>query len=393
MLIFSSEDVAIIRVRVYTRNRAIGSNFTYTETVPIAGYEDDDWTIPVNLNGLTTGRTVMQRIRGARSNVGIKEIKLHIKAVGDSSTWQFVVFEDNGSSVYNQVFTEDISVIVGDQTIPIVGSHVLDPGQLVGLKVPINGTVGLKNTVSNDPVIFENALVTTGTFSNSTTNSIMTLLVFGSEPTVAVTGDSIIAGSNGAEKFFTYFDSGSTIPDYVPGELDAAINQIIFQVNIKDSSITYQNLAQGGQTFDWVDTVAMNEVISVKPKILIIHAGTNDIDNGVIWSSVEASLDSISGKLPSGTQLFIDEILPRNDWNDTKAATSRTYNTNLQIWCNANDATLIVCHDALGKIRSSTGELDDLKDEFNLDDVHLTLDGVKLMAHLIHKSLLNFVKF
>jgi len=70
-------------------------------------------------------------------------------------------------------------------------------------------------------------------------------------------------------------------------------------------------------------------------------------------------------------------------FNDVQAATIRTWNANLAAWCLSNNATLIPTHDAMGKIRVSTGQLDDLKTEYDADGTHITQLGVLKMAEIM----------
>lgn len=99
-------------------------------------------------------------------------------------------------------------------------------------------------------------------------------------------------------------------------------------------------------------------------------------------------MDTFLAALPAGTSLFVNEILPYTSGNDTQAATIRTLNANYATWCAENGATLIQCHDAMGQVRASTGELDDLATAYNHDGAHLTTAGVDKLAEIVAQALL-----
>ena len=105
---------------------------------------------------------------------------------------------------------------------------------------------------------------------------------------------------------------------------------------------------------------------------------------------MEADLNTIRAAVAGTIDLFINELLPAQGRNNTDAAKSRTWNANLAAWCSANNAILISCHDAMGQIRTTTGYLDDLLDEYNYDDVHLTQSGVMRLAQLIGEAMQEF---
>jgi hypothetical protein len=76
-------------------------------------------------------------------------------------------------------------------------------------------------------------------------------------------------------------------------------------------------------------------------------------------------------------------LLPWTNGSDGQAGTVRTWNANLAVWCAANGAHLIECHDPMGQVRISTGELDDMKTAYNQDGVHLSTVGVDALAQII----------
>jgi lysophospholipase L1-like esterase len=191
-------------------------------------------------------------------------------------------------------------------------------------------------------------------------------------PIVCCTGDSIMAGTAAGSNFTPYLDGGpsGTLTSQIPFQLRTSIGY----------GFEFQNLASAGQTFAWVRSTGVPACIAAKASWIWIHCGVNDVATGRLWSAVEADLDAIKALCVNGERLIIDEILPWTAGTDPQAATLRTFNANLATWCSANSATLLVCHDAMGQLRVSTGFLDDLKTAYNQDGVHLKQAGVDAMA-------------
>ena len=152
------------------------------------------------------------------------------------------------------------------------------------------------------------------------------------------------------------------------------------------NSFEYQNMSLGSQTFAWVLSTGAPAAIAVQPRAILIHCGVNDIATARSWANVEADLDGIAALITT-EDLWIDEILPWTNGSDGQAATVRTWNDNLATWCAANGAHLIACHDAMGQVRSGTGELDDLKTAYDQDGVHLSTAGVDALAQIIKTAL------
>lgn len=202
----------------------------------------------------------------------------------------------------------------------------------------------------------------------------------GPAPYLAITGDSIAAGQT------VYIGMDDTNG---PGPLSGYPSELGYVLRgLCSDLLDYQNHAKGGQTFAWVASTGMVTAVASQAKKILVHCGVNDINTSRTWAQAEADLDTIKGLLGVGQTLLIDEILPNTNFNDTKAAEIRTWNANLAIWCAANGATLVLCHDAMGQTRTSTGQLDDLKTAYNKGDgVHLSPTGVTALATIVKRYL------
>jgi len=201
-------------------------------------------------------------------------------------------------------------------------------------------------------------------------------------PFISVTGDSIAAGSNGTITFRPY---KSSVTSGFGGDIEGVIMHRMQALK----EVSYDNYAYPGKMFDWVAATGVTYTTASRSPVVWIHCGINDIINARTWAQVEADLDTIKAALYPGQILFIDEIPPSTSLSNANAALVRTWNSNLAIWCEANSAVLVLCHDDMGQIRPATGAIDDLATAYSLDGLHLTQAGVDKMAE-IWVDALNF---
>jgi lysophospholipase L1-like esterase len=200
------------------------------------------------------------------------------------------------------------------------------------------------------------------------------------QPYLAVTGDSIPAGHNGATNWHSGLCNGENTP--IPG--GTITSEIMNQLRGKiggGSSLQYQNLALGSQGFAYVAATGIVNCVAVKPHTILIHAGINDILTDRAWADVLANLATIKAAITT-ERLLIDEILPCTNASDARAANIRTFNTNLAAWCTANGAILIPCWAAFGQLRAATGYNDNLLTAYSQDGTHLSAAGVDKLASI-----------
>jgi hypothetical protein len=216
-------------------------------------------------------------------------------------------------------------------------------------------------------------VVSTNDFSaGDLANTALDLSGYGFPPFMVTTGDSILGGHNAGSYYQGWFDDGLW---------GLRSSEIAYKMRNLMSGLEYRNYCKGSQTYNWVDSI-FAEIIAAKPRVILMMCGVNDVATGRTWVQVDASLDSIKVKQTLG-KLFVCEILPWTAGTDAEAATLRTFNTNIAAWCAVNDAILIKCHDLMGQIRVSTGELDDMKAAYNYEEIHLSQLGVNMMAQTI----------
>lgn len=208
----------------------------------------------------------------------------------------------------------------------------------------------------------------------------------GIAPFIATTGDSIAEGHNTASHYHGVQHAGNG----PAGNRNAEIAYVLRGLVSTGAALEYQNHALGSQTFAWVASTGAPSAVATSAKAIIVHCGVNDVALARTWAAVEANLNTIKALLNANQRLFIGEILPWTNGSDSQNATIRAWNSSLAAWCAANNATLILCHDAMGQTRVSTGQLDDLLTPYNQDGVHLTQAGVNAMASIWKAALESY---
>lgn len=357
--------------------------------VRVGGHNSSAWVSTTTANGGASGRTFIIPGLGLRQDATITQIKVTCNTIGGGA-WKLKLFRYNTSTlVYDFVAEESFTPAgTGVQTVSLSGVAGV-AGDVPALFVPAleKGDTG--------GVSLANFLLTYADGDISTSNAFATdfgapqlhLELFANRPYLAVTGDSIMAGNNTGARYYTYWENDSAAPGEVCPGPAANVSSTVAQSIDDIIALQYQNLAAGGEDFAFVAGSAIGEIAAIQPATIVIHCGVNDVNGGRTWAQVESNLDTIQAGLPTGATLFVNEILPWTNGNDSQAATIRTWNANLSTWCAANGAVLIACHDSMGQIRVSTGELDDLLAAYDQDGVHLTAAGVDALAAIIYAAL------
>lgn len=322
----------------------------------------------------------------------VYRVDVQVGAVSSDATWKFKIFRLSSGTTYNFVSEQNILIPAG---VARKVQITLDPplavqmGDVPGLYVytdPALTTVINTAMADWDPhtLYVAGDITAQANFtSNNTAHIDMDCFMY--PPYLAFTGDSIAEGHNGDTNWHSgLHDSDGTVP--IPG--GEPTSEIANQIRAKIGNgeiLKYQNLALGSQGFDWVRSAGVVACVAVKPHSILIHCGIVDILNDVSWEDVLVDLDAI--RAATTKRLLLTEILPCTNADDTQAATVRTWNASLATWCASNNATLIVCHDAFGQVRVSTGELDDLLAAYSQDGTHLTTAGVDMLADIIVRNL------
>ena len=366
-----------------------------TDLVYAAG-KSDVTPVGVGLEAAAAGITLITALASVPNNLRIRQpgyiwgAKIQIRQVGVGMSVKFKVLRFNVDTydVIGESEAFSISGDVGLKSFTFTQPIACQVGDLCG--VFLTGSVTDGNRVKIEYGTLVNATVryvagditTTNAFTSNIASTVLGIELLCHPPYLCVTGDSIPEGHNTASRFHGFYDATA---HGITGTITSEIMNQLRGLISGGTVLQYQNHAFGGQTYAWVLSTGIVSSIATKAKNILIHAGINDIAEPREWALVESDLDAILVLINAASpvpNLLIDEILPWTSGNDTQAGTVRTFNANLATWCTANGATLVKCHDEMGKIRVSTGQLDDLATDYNQDGTHLTQAGVDKMAQI-----------
>lgn len=356
------------------------------------GLQEADFDTGATIAGAVGGKTIIYNTveRRIRQDGNIAKVTINVDGFTSGDTFKLKTFRENGASYDFVDESESISVTAtGLQTHTLPTPVECVPGDLVGIYLS-SVSISLKNTTTTDgadSVKYSFGDITsTNSFSSSLSNQSLDIDAQGTAPFLAVTGDSIAEGHNTDNHNHSFYSDG---PGGTPSSEMA--NQMKALIDAEGTPFgNYQNHAKHSEAMAWVALTGGVSSFATGAKAILVHAGINDIAGGGSWSTAESSYNLLRSKLEAGQHLFIDEILASTPSTDEKAAIIRDWNTNLSIWCAANGATMISCHDAMGQTRVSTGELDDLLEAYSRDGTHLTQAGVDALAAIWKTSLEAF---
>ena len=319
----------------------------------------------------------------------VRRVVANVAAVGPANGWKFKVFRWNGSTYLYISESELITPAgTGVQTFDLATPMACNVGDVLGvwLKGDAN-SASIRCTLSSGTAKYRSVsadVTGSNNFSSSGADYEIDLQAFSNPPYLALSGDSIMEGHGGAMWHGIECNTSAGVAGDRVGDPGYLISQAI-------PGLQYQNRAQGSSRSSWGVSTGVPHALSVLPHTLVINWGVNDIANAISWNTYLANLDAIKALVDAASpkpELKICEVLPWKAGDDAMAANVRTFNANLSGWCAANGASLILCHDEMGKLRNSTGYLDDMQDAYdNGDGVHLSAAGTTKYAAIIARYL------
>lgn len=344
-----------------------GSVVEQTTDATVGGIPISQLTATTNVTGDTTGRMFVMSGCPIMFNGQLSAIKLSVGAATTSckiSIWRA------GSRIW-QSGTETITA---SSVNTIACNETVEVGDLIGVWLPISHIINCIAFTSTNLLFAADASgsLTSTSGMGSVSNVAMFAEAIAVKPMLAIVGDSIAHGTNTSTQFVGPYAGGTK-----GGNLLAQPGYIAAQ----NKNWGYRNYALGSQTFAWCASTGFPAAVAAGATHIWIHCGVNDVATSRTWGAIESDLDTIKAAKPAGIRLYISEILPWTSGTDPQSVTLRTFNENLADWCSTNGVTLVSCHDIMGQIRGSTGELDNLKTIYDQDGVHITQAGVNKLAY------------
>jgi len=190
-------------------------------------------------------------------------------------------------------------------------------------------------------------------------------------------------------------DENAKLGSPAPGE-----NRIVFLGNsitenwgyrspVFFSSKPYVNRGIDGQTTPQMLVRFRADVINLKPAVVVILAGTNDIAGNTGPSTIEMIGDNIMSMAElakaNGIKVVLSSILPAFDypWEPGKNPSGKIVKLNRIIKDYADKRGIVY----LDYFQSMVDERNGLKDEFTNDGVHPNAAGYKVMAPLAEEAI------
>lgn len=198
-----------------------------------------------------------------------------------------------------------------------------------------------------------------------------------------------------------YSTENKNLPAVAPGE-----KRVVFMGNsitefwvTRDADFFTKNKSFigrgiGGQTTPQMLVRFRNDVINLKPSVVVILAGTNDIAG----NTGPATIEEISGNIFSMAEIakankikvVICSVLPvyKYSWspNLEPAETIIALNAMLQSYSKNNKIVYVDFHSAMADEKKG------LKAEYSPDGVHPNLEGYKVMDDLVEKAISKALK-
>lgn len=362
--------------------RAAAYQTAESNTVPIGGEPESDWSASAGASG--SGVTWILPGRAARQDCVASSARIWVNTLG-AGGWKLKHFRWDGSTYVYQAERAITPTTTGVQTVTFADLTV-QMGDVLGIYAPADGKLETIDCDLYTGVRFANGDITADNGFSEVAYGIP-LDVYGGRPYLAATGDSLAAGRNGSPNFWDCWlwdENKGAIPGGEP------TSEVWNQIRADNAHLEYQNHALGSQDWLWTLNTATGYVTACDPHTVVVICGTNDISWGLAWSDVEARMTAIKAALDADEvrRMAVCEVLPRTEFTDAESLTVRQWNARYATWCKRNGAQLIICHDAMGEERLSTGELDNLPAAYDAGDgIHLSTAGVEALSELIQAQL------
>jgi acetyl esterase/lipase/lysophospholipase L1-like esterase len=156
----------------------------------------------------------------------------------------------------------------------------------------------------------------------------------------------------------------------------------------------YINRGISGQTTPQMLLRFQQDVIDLKPKVVVILAGINDIAGNTGPMTIEQTRDNLFAMAQlakvNGIKVVLSSVLPAYDfpWRPGMEPAEKVtaLNAMLKSYCEKNKIIYLDYHSAMKDDRNG------LKKELGYDGVHPTLEGYKVMAPLAEKAIAEALK-
>lgn len=213
----------------------------------------------------------------------------------------------------------------------------------------------------------------------SVANTLLVIEAMMSPPYYVFIGDSIVSGTTVHNSFCNTGGAGSV-------DLDGHMSYFAGLATTR----AYQNMGIGNQTSTQLAARFTTDVIDLKPKIVAINCGVNDIAGGVITKAT--FLANYTAMLAAAEadsnieKVAVILILPWTAGSHAQNQSADDWNTDLVTLCGTYSKAIVVDARAdVGKfhVGGDPGNLWDIKTEYDQDTVHYTSIGQDAIARAV----------
>lgn len=361
--------------------------------IPIAGLQQSLW---VNTGGIVGNNTIANGrwLHTFKGPTVVTMVRYSVNAIGTSNEIKFKVWR--GLATNNYIFVGESEKITN--SVAATNDYWL----VASISAQENDTFGFWQSGGATPlgIRFSNRTATRMHFTALDVTATQAPWVTQSE---GVTYNVNVYGLGPALGYLT--DSQMTgYPNYYPHMAIAATDGATTATNRPSNGVPYKvwqampfnyiQYGRGQQTMHWVNNTAMPVFTNDNPAHAWLHGvGGNDITLGTNYANYEIELNAIRAKIPRNKRMWMTSILPGAVYDDTEAATRRTFNTNNAAWCQRNGVYWVDLESTFGSNRVSTSHTDDLKPEYDSGDgAHMSALGNDKYAEVVRGIVRSYVK-
>lgn len=269
---------------------------------------------------------------------------------------------------------------------PILGCKMGDYLE-VRLEGSADGTNQLVLTANTNAEILEvTGANPTGNFdwlAQSASSGLLKVQGLQANAAVAWLGYSNLGGANDNTTFCT---ETTLATDASTTSLTSTIPYYFHQI----TGLSYQNVSIGGNMIAQLLARLAADALSANPDIVVIHAGGNDVLAGTALSTFSTQVASILDMCQAhGCEVLVLGVLPGTFYTNAQSELRDQYNAAMSALVTAHSGNnkFVNLDTVVGQFRAggTIGNLWDIRTELNVDGLHITSKGNRLIGQHLAK--------
>lgn len=366
-----------------------------TDNVQIAGYIFTGSDANFNTGSPGNSYLIKNNESRIRQNGYVNQVAIALGANTNVTSIKLIVFRKDGAT-YDSVATSEelISKIqIGFDTITLDTPLLVNEGDYIGVGTLSSGatpgTFPAKQITTADSLRYTTVSpIPTGNDydwdAKPGSTYKMQIKAFGAAPLAVMIGDSIAAGH---PTHYSFIENSLT---------SALADSPSYQLYTLNNKYIVQNMGIGPQTSTQINARFAADVVALKPKMVIINGGVNDIAGGSITKETFLAnyTAMLNACIANDILPVVCKILPWTNGTNEQMQTRDDWMADLEALVNSatyNGAVWVDFDTAMGKNRvgGDAGNLWDLQTtpDYDNDGVHPTALGYAKMAEVIDAAI------